>query len=96
MDNQNIRENSAGTVFKRQSPDNLWTPSGRQDLSCPKNAFRNDRKDINFVEERDGNLTCYEIKWSVKKVKSPDLWLKTYSNATYKIVSRMNFWNIFS
>ncbi len=55
-----------------------------------------DKKEIDFVEERDGGLMGYEIKWSAKKVKPPDVWLKTYPNATYKIVNRTNFLEYFS
>lgn len=55
-----------------------------------------DKKEIDFVEERDGRLIGYEIKWGPKKVKPPDLWLKTYPDATYKIVNRTNFLEYFS
>ena len=30
-----------------------------------------DQQEIDWVEERDGNLFGYEIKWSKKNIKSP-------------------------
>jgi predicted AAA+ superfamily ATPase len=50
-----------------------------------------DKKEIDWVEERDGKLFGYEIKWGDKKVKEPKLWRETYDNAEYKLVSRDNY-----
>jgi uncharacterized protein len=51
-----------------------------------------DRQEIDLVEEREGVLLGYEAKWSSKKGhKSPRLWLETYSNAEYKVITPENY-----
>ena len=50
-----------------------------------------DQKEIDWVEERDGKLFGYEIKWNDKKAKEPKLWKKTYNNAEYKIINQKNY-----
>ncbi len=49
------------------------------------------KKEIDFVEERDGRLSGYEIKWGLKRVKAPDIWTKTYPDASFKVISKENF-----
>ncbi len=51
------------------------------------------KKEIDYVEERDGKLFGYEFKWGDKKVKPPELWLKTYKNASFKIINKNNYLN---
>ncbi len=50
-----------------------------------------DRKEIDFVEERDGRLFGYEIKWANKKAKEPALWKETYKEAEFEVINRQNF-----
>jgi predicted AAA+ superfamily ATPase len=50
-----------------------------------------DQKEIDLVEERDGNLFGFEFKWGDTKTKKPRLWLETYKNASYEIINRENF-----
>lgn len=51
-----------------------------------------DRKEIDYVEERDGMLHGFEFKWSARqKVKEPKEWRATYPNATYTVVHGENF-----
>ncbi|MEA3295627.1 MAG: ATP-binding protein, partial [Patescibacteria group bacterium] len=50
-----------------------------------------DQKEIDLVEERDGKLFGYEIKWENKKYKEPKLWKATYSNAEFEIINRDNY-----
>jgi uncharacterized protein len=47
-----------------------------------------DKKEIDWVEERDGELYGYEIKWGNKKVKPPKGWLETYENAHFEVVNK--------
>ena len=49
-----------------------------------------DRKEIDLVEERGGQLHGYEFKWTGKK-RVPRLWLETYDNASFEMISRENF-----
>ena len=50
-----------------------------------------DQKEIDWVEERNGKLLGYEIKWGGKKYKEPKIWKETYSNAEFEIIDRENY-----
>ncbi len=50
-----------------------------------------DQKEIDWVEERDGKLLGFEIKWGEDKVKPPKDWLETYKNAEYQVVNQENY-----
>ena len=50
-----------------------------------------DQKEIDWVEEREGKLFGYEIKWGNKKRKEPKLWKETYSNAEFEIINQDNY-----
>lgn len=48
-------------------------------------------QEIDLVEEREGKLFGFEFKWNVKKVKPPKIWLDTYQNAEFHVISRENY-----
>lgn len=50
-----------------------------------------DQKEVDFVEERNGQLYGYEFKMSSKKNKIQKEWLRTYQNASFEIVNNENF-----
>ncbi|NOZ68549.1 MAG: ATP-binding protein [Deferribacteres bacterium] len=51
-----------------------------------------DGQEIDMVEERDGRLFGYELKWSErKKRKAPADWKGTYDNAEFTIINRDNY-----
>lgn len=50
-----------------------------------------DQKEIDLIEERDGILCGYEIKWGTKKVKPPKDWLETYKNAKFEVINKDNY-----
>ena len=50
-----------------------------------------DQKEIDWIEERDGKLFGYEIKWGNKKYKEPKLWKETYTNAKFKVINQENY-----
>lgn len=50
-----------------------------------------DRKEIDFVEEKNGKLYGYEIKWGKSCAKRPREWLATYRNAYFQTISRNNY-----
>jgi len=50
-----------------------------------------DRQEIDWVEERDGNLYGFEFKWGKKKTKPPKAWQKAYPAAEYSVINRENF-----
>ncbi|MBD3264939.1 MAG: AAA family ATPase, partial [Candidatus Omnitrophica bacterium] len=49
------------------------------------------QKEIDFIEERDGNLYGYEIKWGDSKSKSPEEWLKAYKGSKFEIITKDNY-----
>ncbi len=50
-----------------------------------------DKKEIDLIEEREGQLFGYEFKWKNRKVKTPKEWLDTYKNSEYKVISGENY-----
>lgn len=50
------------------------------------------RHEIDLVEEREGKLFAYEIKWKTKReVKPPKLWLTTYPRSEFVAISKDNY-----
>lgn len=50
-----------------------------------------DQKEIDWVEEREGQLHGYEFKWKKCKALPPKLWFETYQNATFECISKSNY-----
>ena len=50
-----------------------------------------DKKEVDFVEERNGKLYGYEFKWKAGKTKIQKEWLNTYSNASFEVINKDNF-----
>ncbi len=51
-----------------------------------------DQKEIDFIEERDGKLKGFEMKWGLqKKAKYPKDFLNAYQNAEFIIINRENY-----
>jgi predicted AAA+ superfamily ATPase len=52
-----------------------------------------DQKEIDLIEEQDGILSTFEIKYNPKtKVKSPKVFAENYPNSTWQVVTPENFW----
>ena len=47
--------------------------------------------ELDYVEERDGQLYGYEFEYGKRKAKAPRSWLDTYTNASYQCVNPDNF-----
>lgn len=47
--------------------------------------------ELDYIEERDGQLHGYEFKYGSRKPKAPQSWLDTYANASYSYVNQDNF-----
>lgn len=50
-----------------------------------------DQQEIDWVEEKDGQLTGFEIKWKEEKIKPPAAWSKAYPESQYKVIHRKNY-----
>ena len=52
-----------------------------------------DQKEIDYLEEADGQLRGYEFKWSpTAKIKEPIDFLQSYPGSTVERVDRSNYW----
>jgi len=52
--------------------------------------WRTHQQEIDFVEEKAGEVLAFEFKWNKKKVKFPEKFIATYNAKTYSI-DRSNF-----
>jgi len=51
-----------------------------------------DRQEIDWIEERDGNLHAFEMKWGNNKTaRVPAAWKKAYTNAAFKVIHPGNY-----
>ncbi|MEI6587337.1 MAG: ATP-binding protein [Candidatus Moraniibacteriota bacterium] len=50
-----------------------------------------DQQEIDLIEEREGKLIGYEIKWKNKAIKEPSEWLKAYDESSFNAVNRENY-----
>jgi len=50
-----------------------------------------DGQEIDFVEEKDGQINGYEIKWGLKTPKIPKDWLHYYPKAGFEVITRENY-----
>lgn len=50
-----------------------------------------DKNEIDIIEERNGNLFGYELKWRNKKVTPPKDWKKNYPKAEFNLINRDNY-----
>jgi len=55
-----------------------------------------DHKEIDFIEESGGVLSGFEFKWTSKKTKVPDEFLKTYQNSTFSVITQDNYLDFIS
>jgi hypothetical protein len=50
-----------------------------------------DKKEIDLVEEREGKLFGYEVKWKKERVKIPRDWTSSYPGAAFEVIHRENY-----
>lgn len=51
-----------------------------------------DRQEIDLIEEKNGKLSAFELKWNPKRLKKPPkAWREGYSDADFQVVSPDNF-----
>ena len=49
------------------------------------------QQEIDIVEEREGKLFGYELKYSKNKVKIPPLWKETYPQSSFEVFTKENY-----
>lgn len=50
-----------------------------------------DQQEIDWIEEREGNLFAYEMKWGKTTAKVPGGWANAYPGSAFEVVSPENF-----
>jgi hypothetical protein len=50
-----------------------------------------DQQEIDWVEEREGEINGFEFKWSETHAREPVAWRKTYPRAGFTIINRDNY-----
>lgn len=50
-----------------------------------------EQQEVDWVEERDGSLFAYELKWKDSKVKIPTQWKKAYPDSSFEVINKDNF-----
>ena len=50
-----------------------------------------DQQEIDWVEEREGKLYGYEIKWREQKVRIPHAWKMYYPEASFQVIHQNNY-----
>jgi len=49
-------------------------------------------QEIDWIEEENGSLRAYEIKWNPKrKVKAPSAWLEAYPDSEFSVITNDNY-----
>jgi len=49
--------------------------------------------ELDLVEELDGEITAYEIKYNKEKISPPKTWIETYPEASFKLITINDFLN---
>ncbi|WP_443946365.1 ATP-binding protein [Pedobacter sp. AW1-32] len=64
-----------------------------EQINCNKYFWRTHaQQEIDYIEEKNGIMTAYEIKWNAKtKVKFPKSFLEAYENVQTKVISPETF-----
>jgi len=51
-----------------------------------------EQKEIDWIEEKDGKLCAYEVKWSTaKNIKAPQSWVKAYPDSSFTVIDPENY-----
>lgn len=50
-----------------------------------------DQQEIDLIEEREGNLFAFELKWSSTRIKPPVAWAKAYPKSKFEIISKATY-----
>lgn len=55
-----------------------------------------DGKEIDFLQEQEGKIYAYEIKWKKDKIKIPEEFATAYKNHIFKVVNKDNYLDFIS
>lgn len=91
------------TINQRDDIGKIWENyiiSERMKFQTSKNSNTSfyfwrthNKQEIDWVEEENGNLNAFEIKWNInnKDIKAPSAWAKAYPDTTYTVITPNNY-----
>jgi uncharacterized protein len=98
---RNALVNDFRGITQRQDIGQLWENyllSERMKRNAYQSSYANvffwrtyDQQEIDWLEEADGQLNVFEIKWNQQKVKFPLGFTKAYPEATTNLINRDNY-----
>ena len=47
--------------------------------------------ELDFVEQGNGKLSGFEIKWQNKTAKAPKTWIETYNESDFNFINLTNY-----
>jgi len=50
-----------------------------------------DGQEIDWIEERDGQLSAYEFKWGKKQSKTPPAFAAAYTQHQFEVITKDNY-----
>ena len=50
-----------------------------------------DHQEIDWIEDRDGQLYAYEFKWRAQDAKQPSAWKEAYPQSTFTVINKDNY-----
>lgn len=50
-------------------------------------------QELDYIEEKGGELNGFEFKFRPAKKRTPPAWRKDYSEASYELIHKENYWN---
>jgi hypothetical protein len=50
-----------------------------------------DKKEIDYLEEREGKIYAFEFKWKKDNVKPPMAFLEGYKNSKFEFINKNNY-----
>ncbi|MBY0433774.1 MAG: DUF4143 domain-containing protein, partial [Cyclobacteriaceae bacterium] len=65
--------------------------SYQQKFTTPHFWRTYDRQEIDLIENADGKINAFEMKWKTSKSKAPIFFTKSYPEAEFKTISRDNY-----
>jgi hypothetical protein len=50
-----------------------------------------DQQEIDLIEEKDGGIAAFEMKWKETKTKTPTAFAKAYTESSFTIINSSNY-----
>jgi predicted AAA+ superfamily ATPase len=98
---RNALVNNFNPIDLRQDIGSLWENfmiSERMKFNNNNNIDNNiyfwrthDKKEIDYLEERNGKIYAFEFKWKKDNVNPPKTFLEAYENSEFEVVSKNNY-----